>query len=123
LGVVCTVQDVPFHRSASVSEAPDLLPDTPTAVQAVADLHDTASRLLPIVPDGLGVVCTTQEVPFHASANASVAPELFPYSPMAVQAAAELHDTPPRLLSMAPLGSGMVCTVQEVPFQISANIT
>jgi hypothetical protein len=39
LGVGWMAQAVPFHRSASVT-----LPENPTAVQDVADVHDTARK-------------------------------------------------------------------------------
>jgi hypothetical protein len=44
LGAVCTVQEVPFHTSANVSKKPELPEKDPTAVQAVAELHETASE-------------------------------------------------------------------------------
>jgi hypothetical protein len=53
-----------------------LFSENPTAVQADAELHDTASRSLEMAPDGLGVVCTVQDVPFHDSANVNSVPEL-----------------------------------------------
>jgi hypothetical protein len=40
----------------------------PTAVQAMAEVHDTAFRVLP--PGSLGVDWTAQVVPSQASANA-----------------------------------------------------
>jgi hypothetical protein len=92
-------------------------------VHAVAELHDTAYRKLEMAPDGLGVVCTVQEVPFHTSANVMSAPELFWYDPTAVQAVAEVHDTASSPLPVAPGGLGVVCTAQEVPFHTSANVT
>jgi hypothetical protein len=40
-------QAVPFHRSASVAVRPVAMGlELPTAVQAVADVHDTPSRVL-----------------------------------------------------------------------------
>jgi hypothetical protein len=47
LGVGWMAQDVPFQRSASVT-LPLLVRENPTAVQARADVHDTARK----PPDG-----------------------------------------------------------------------
>jgi hypothetical protein len=33
-----------------------------------------------------------------------------------------MHDTAAKALSVAPLGLGVVCTVQAVPFHTSANL-
>jgi hypothetical protein len=66
LGIVCTVQLVPFQRSAS---APPLVPaEEPIAVHAFADVHDTPNRELAGAVGGTEVVWI-QLVPFHASAN------------------------------------------------------
>jgi hypothetical protein len=43
LGVVCSDQVVPFHCSATVTPALGSEPN-PTAVQALAELHDTLVR-------------------------------------------------------------------------------
>jgi hypothetical protein len=40
-----------------------------------------------------------------------------------VQATLEAHDTPDRGLFVAAAGLGVLCTVQLVPFQRSANLT
>ena len=70
LGVDCSFQMVPFHLSARVTSEPEaLLKDDPTAVQAVAVLHDTPASFVTIAPAGLGVACTVQAVPFHTSAS------------------------------------------------------
>jgi hypothetical protein len=34
----------------------------------------------------------------------------------------DVHETPSRELTVAPLGVGVVCTDHVVPFQISANV-
>jgi hypothetical protein len=65
------VQAVPSQRSANVTKAP-LLPDDPTAVQAVALLHETPASLFSIAidpPPGLGVGWIAQLEPFQRSAN------------------------------------------------------
>jgi hypothetical protein len=91
LGVVVTVQVVPFHASAKVTVAPALLTSPPTAMQASAELHDTPLRVVDV---GLGVVMTAQAVPFHISARVTSSPALLVRLPTAMQASAELHDTP-----------------------------
>jgi hypothetical protein len=53
LGVSWMVRLLPFHRSASVLRTPGLSLESPTAVQAVAELHDTANRSPPLAPAGL----------------------------------------------------------------------
>src|SRR5664279_155130 len=122
LGVVWTVQLVPFQRSASVTTVKPVL-DNPTAVQAVLDVHDTPPRLLPVVPVGLGVVWIDQLVPFQRAANVTLVPELLWSCPTAVQLVLDVHDTPLRLLEVAPVGLGVVWTDQLVPFHRSANAT
>jgi hypothetical protein len=47
LGVGWTAQRVPFQCSASVTVTPVLVVSVPTAVQEVADEHETPDRLLP----------------------------------------------------------------------------
>jgi hypothetical protein len=42
--------------------------------------------------------------------------------PTAVQAEAEVHETPSRKLSRAPLGFGVVWTAHADPFQTSASV-
>jgi hypothetical protein len=54
LGMGWTAQAVPFQRSASITAAPVLVAEYPTAVQAEADVHDTAEKE-PVGPWGLGM--------------------------------------------------------------------
>jgi hypothetical protein len=91
--VLCTVQPVPFQLSAKVTQASPLK-YWPTAVQAVLDGHDNLERVLPVAPGGLGVLCTVQLTPSQPSTKLTKAPEPFVYSPTAVQAALDEHDTP-----------------------------
>jgi len=113
-------QLVPFHRSPSVVETPAPFA-YPTAVQALADVQDTAKRSLFVAPLGLGVVGMDQLVPFHVSASVtSPAPAL--ENPTAVQAVDEMHETPSSSLAVAPLGSGVVWIAQLVPFHRSTRV-
>jgi len=105
LGVVWIVQLVPSQRSANVPPLPMLGPDSPTAVHAVADVHETAFRLPP-----LGVVWVVQVLPSQRSAS--------PPDPTAMHAVADVHETPFRL---TPLGVAWI--VQVLPFHRSASVT
>ena len=109
VGVGWMFQLVPFHPSARV---PAL--ETPTAVQADADVHATLVRKPPPCA-GLGVGWMLQLVPFQLSARV---PALEP--PTAVQADADVQDTP--LKPPLPCGGlGVVWMVHLVPFHRSAT--
>jgi hypothetical protein len=89
----------------------------PTATQEVADGQEMPVSWLVITPDGAGVACSAQLVPFHASASGALLP-LAPVPPAAVQAPvpaqARAASAPP------PLGLGTVCVAQLAPFHSSA---
>jgi hypothetical protein len=53
-----------------------LFRDTPTAVQAVDDTHDTPLKELVLTSAGFGVDCTDHSVPFQRSANVTSVPAL-----------------------------------------------
>ena len=90
-------------------------PDRPVAVQAPAEVQDTASRTLE--GWGLGVCRTVHAVPSHASAS------VLPWEdPTAVQALAEVQDTPFRALSLAD-GLGAARSDHAVPFHASARVS
>jgi len=93
---------VPFHDSTSA------LPDSPTAVQALADTHDTPLRKppWPLFPGGT----TDQLVPFQDSI--SLLTPVCVNDPTAVQALADTHDTPARPF-LCPLGFGLGTTDQD----------
>jgi hypothetical protein len=106
LGVVWTVQVLPFQTSAKVLSC---TLSNPTAIQAVAEVHDTPLR----APLPLGVLWTVQLLPSQPTAK--VAPlEL----PTATHAVAAVHDTP---LSVPP-PPGVAWIAQVVPFQRSAKV-
>ncbi len=79
LGVGWIDQEVPSHDSARVRRLsePPKSPAYPTAVQVLADVHDTPDSPLTWSCAGLGVGWTDQEVPFHVSASVSTV-ELMP---------------------------------------------
>jgi hypothetical protein len=97
----CTVQVVPFHRSASSPVSV-----FPTAVQADAEVHETAFRMYPALA-AVGDGWMLQVVPFHRWATVpSRLNELSAEPPTAVHAFAEVHDTPFSELNWPPAGAG-----------------
>jgi hypothetical protein len=96
LGVDWTDQAVPFHTSARVSGR--VLPYSPTAEHAVADVHDTLLNMLTVAPLGLEVDWTDHRDPFHLSARATGSLAVLRYCPTAVHALAEVHETAARWL-------------------------
>src|SRR5262249_39516759 len=124
LGVVWTVQLVPFHRSARDSRDPPLL-TSPTAVQAFGPVQDTPLRLL---FDGFGMVPRVQALPFQVS---TIALKTLPLSSSPPTAAQKLtakappvgHDTDPRLLAIAGGGmAGGCCSHLRVQFSASVRL-
>jgi hypothetical protein len=106
LGVLWIVQLVPSQISASVRW---VLPTSydPTAVHAVADVHDTPFRAMVVALAGVGVLWIVQLVPSQISASVSgVLPTT--YAPTAVQAVADVHDTPVKPPDVAPVGFGVI---------------
>jgi hypothetical protein len=53
---------------------PPPVDSAPTAVQAGAAVHDTLESELTVAPDGFGVGCCAQPVPFHCSARVTCFP-------------------------------------------------
>jgi hypothetical protein len=94
----------------------------------VAEVHDTPDRKLSFVGFGVGTI--DHFFPFHASASVNVWadtdcgwPASFPLLlPTAVQAVAEVHDTPARVLPVVPVGLGVGTKVHVVPFHASASV-
>jgi hypothetical protein len=75
-GVAWMDQPVPFQLSARVTTFSWLFVYCPTAVQSVADRHETPASELELAPLGRGVAWTDQLVPFQLSASTSVVPAL-----------------------------------------------
>ena len=67
-GVVWIVQLVPSQRSASVllGKVPEVA-KAPTAVHAVAAVHETEVSAAAVAPAGVGALWTVQLVPFQVS--------------------------------------------------------
>jgi hypothetical protein len=93
-------------------------------VHAVAAVQETPLNRLLVAPDGVGTTTVAQLLPFHRSASARVGltAGLVAKLPTAVQALAELHDTPDSMLLVAPDGFGVDWTAHLVPLQRSANV-
>jgi hypothetical protein len=106
----------PFQSSASVPWS-----DPPTATQWELLVQETSGSEANWTPRGTGVGCTRHPLPFQRSASVCTIPEAECCSPTAVQAEAELHETPPRKLCTAPLGFGVGRMRHELPFQRSAS--
>src|SRR5215469_7306481 len=119
--VTWTRQLVPFHRSASGTLVLGLSPSAPPAVQAAAEVQDTARNSLPIDPAGRAVAWMLQAVPFHRSASEVLLPWASVWAPTAVQARAEVQETAKNPLSGWPAGLGTGWIFQLAPVQISAS--
>jgi hypothetical protein len=92
----------------------------PTAVQTVADVHDTALSEGYFSFAGLGSDWEVQVVPSQTSASWPPAPPGRLELPTAAQSLADVHDTP--LRDASPAGLGTLWTVQLVPSQASASV-
>jgi hypothetical protein len=80
----------------------------PTAMHAVADVHDTPVRSLEIAAAVFGVRWIDQRLPSQRNARViSRVPELFSKRPTAVQAIGDVHATALRALSDEPVGVGV----------------
>jgi hypothetical protein len=92
-------------------------------VQLAADEHDTAFKNVLCEPGGSGTDSRLHVAPFQPSANAWFAPEPSKYTPTAIHAEDEMHETPLRMLTGAPSGFGVASRLQLVPFQRSARLS
>jgi hypothetical protein len=111
LGVVWTDQLDPFHCSASVTLAPEVLVEDPTATQLVTVAHDTAVSEAVVAPLGVAGVWAVHVAPFHCSATGD------PFKlPTAIHELTLGQDTP----ASRPLPTGD-WIVQAVPFHCPAS--
>ena len=111
--------EVPSHRSAAGASPDELLPVNPTAMQSLAETHDTPYRPLSPGPRATGL-WMVQEVPFHTSASGTYG--LGPVSPTATQELAVAQDTAASWLAWGVGSLGVGCTDHEVPFHRSARV-
>jgi hypothetical protein len=105
---------VPFHASASVAASGPPLPAAvppPTPVHAPRPPRPQAAR--------------RASAPGRTPPGPRVPDRAAPWmeAPTAVHAAAALHETPYRRLTIAPAGSGTVRTFQVLPFHVCASAT
>lgn len=77
LGVGWMRQRLPFHRSAMVTQVPEALRASATAVQAEAEVQDTDCSRVTGAPGRCGIGTTLHRVPFHRSESGCKKPELF----------------------------------------------
>jgi hypothetical protein len=118
LEVLWTDQLAPFDRSASVARVVPLM-NVPTAVHAVADVHDTPLSALKL---RAGVSWIVQLTPFQRSASVSRPKSSSKKLPTAVHAVVDVQDTPLSWTFTAPGGAAVSWIAQLTPFQRSANV-
>src|ERR1700722_8383003 len=112
------------HRPPfQVSTSGPVLSLPPSAVHAVAEMHDTALNVVRLAPAGCNGALTDHVVPRQTTLIAVEVSSPFtntPSAPTAMQKVAFGHDTPPTVLVTFPrLGIGW--SVQDAPSQRSAN--
>jgi hypothetical protein len=86
-------------------------------MQLEAAVHETAARFAPADPAGLGMDWSVQVLPFQDSASGvfdSPPWTWVPENPTAMQLDAAVHETPFRVPSFAPVGSGVGWIAQWV---------
>ncbi len=94
----------------------------PTAVHAEGEVHETAPRKDPGLPE-VGVGWMLQVVPSHRSVIVPVGlPELSKAVPTAMHVEGDVHETPFRPLPAAPAGLGVGVMRHAVPSQRSARV-
>src|ERR1700722_1207206 len=122
LGVTSIDHALPSHNSASVSGklCSALVVVSPTAVQASAEVHETASRSLPL-PVWLGVGTIDHCVPSHASASVAMEAADSPVKPTAMQAVSDVHEMPSSSLKL-PVGLGADSIDHWVPSHVSTSV-
>jgi len=94
----------------------------PTAVHALGEVHETAFRKAPALPE-VGVGWMLQAAPSHRSVIVPTElPELSKAVPTAMHAEGDVHETPIRLLPAGPAGLGVGVMRHAVPSQSSARV-
>jgi hypothetical protein len=123
LGVASKDQALPLNTSARVNSVPVPSRYAPTAVQALVEVQETLFNTLPSAPGGPGEALIDHDLPLSFSTKVVTLFELSSEPPTAMHLVAEVHDTPERLLAVAPDGLGVVSIDQEAPFHTSARLT
>jgi hypothetical protein len=122
MGTALGVHVAPSQCSAR-ADWPAWEGEVPTALQALPDVHETASNEMFVTPVGLGTVWIVHVFPFHRSARADSVPGPLPSEkPTASHPFAERHVTEASPLLVAPLGSGVGTSFHALPFQVAANV-
>jgi hypothetical protein len=123
LGIDWTAHAVPFQSSAKATTLPLLLTNSPTDVQAVTEVHDTAASTLAKARAGLGVRWIVHVLPLYTSPTTTGRSGTPSENPTATHAMGDLHETAVNVLRRAPVGSGVAWTVQLPPRSASTNVT
>jgi hypothetical protein len=130
LGVGCTAQLVPFQTSATVTNIPAFAveSDVPTAVHALAEVHEIAVResCRKLAPEfGFGVALIFHVPLLHCSASvfSPVKPFVLGRNPVpaAMQTVLDEHFTPLSWMLLSPDCFGTVWVFQVLPFHRSAS--
>ena len=95
--------------------------DPPTAVHALAAVHETDVSATGVAPVATAAVWVDQIAPFQLSISGCAAPALVNETPVAVHALAAGQDTPSSAPPVVPVAVGVVSMLQAVPFQRSAS--
>lgn len=116
-------QAEPSQVSAKAVPVPLWSVYVPTAVQAVAELHDTLRSKLAFAALGAGVLWIVQPEPSHRSASGTALPPpaVVEKLPTAVQASEDGQEIPLSALVAAPGGLGVLCTTHAAPSHRSAS--
>ena len=111
------VQLEPFQRSAS--SGPFGMSNSPTAVQAAFDVHETPLSAVYRLdkPAAFGFWSIDQRLPFQRSTRTP-----WPDCPTATQNVLDVHDTAMRALRCGPGGFGPGWIDQLLPFQRSTSV-
>jgi hypothetical protein len=120
VGSIC--HRAPFHRSARVTWAPELLAAYPTAVHEDNDVQATAVRKACGAPAGFGVGWMSQSRPSQRSTSVRALPDPVTESPTAVQADGVVQATPASELTFAPGGFGVGWIRHRLPSDRSASV-
>jgi hypothetical protein len=99
------LQLVPFQRSANGWLGKSLNPAPPTAVHALAEVHDTPRRYPTGTPDGNGTGLTVQLVPFQTCDKGRCSPRESMKNPTAMHEVEDEHETE-KPWPLGPWGEG-----------------
>lgn len=110
------LHDVPFHRSASVSDP------SPTASHALIEVQETPFNLFTCDDLTLGLDTIDHDDPVHRSVSVRTVARVGAYSPPAKQPERVGHDTACNAL-VVPEGLGLGLIAHCLPFQCSMSVS